>query len=389
MHDLVRRIDSATPPGRDRALDALRAVAVLGVVLGHWLVTALVADSGTVRAASPLQHLPELAPASWAFQTLAVFFLVGGYVGAQSRLSARARGTTYAQWLGARTARLFRPVAAVLVVWGVAAGTMLASGVGPDTLHTLLKLVLSPLWFLLVFAALTAATPLVERLHPLWPVVVVLLVDAARFGLDGPALLGWINVAAGWLVPYCLGAAWARGSLRGRTTGWALLAGGATATAGLVLWGGYPVSMVGVPGAAVSNLNPPTLAAVTFGLAQCGAAALLLGPLRRWLVRPAAWAAVALVNLSAMTVFLWHQTAMMAVTATGLLAGEPLPGLHTRPDDPGWVAARLAWLPVFAAALLVCVAAFRAYEQGRRARDGHTRTVHGRRAALPADVRHV
>ncbi|MCC3770257.1 acyltransferase, partial [Streptomyces sp. UNOC14_S4] len=131
-------------------------------------------------------------------------------------------------------------------------------------------------------------------------------------------------------------------------------------------WAGYPASMVGVPGAAISNLNPPTLAAVTFGLAQCGAALLLTGPLRRVLARPAAWAAVALVNLSAMTVFLWHQTAMMTVTAAGLLLGGDLPGLHTAPDGPGWVLARLAWLPVFAAVLLVCVRAFRAYERGRR-----------------------
>jgi hypothetical protein len=122
--------------------------------------------------------------------------------------------------------------------------------------------------------------------------------------------------------------------------------------------------MVGVPGAPVSNLNPPTLAAVTFGLAQCGAALLLLGPLRRALRRPAAWAAVALLNLCAMTVFLWHQTALMAVTATGLFLGR-LPGLHTVPDGGGWVLARIAWLPVFTLVLLVCRAAFHPYEAGR------------------------
>ncbi|WP_326606396.1 acyltransferase [Streptomyces sp. NBC_01799] len=365
MRELVRRIDAATPPDRDRAVDALRALAILGVVLGHWLVTALIADTGTVRAASPLQHMPQLTPVSWLFQTLAVFFLVGGQVGATSYASARTRGTTYRQWLGARTGRLFRPVAAVLAVWTVIAGALLASGVGTETVHALLKLVLSPLWFLLVFAALTAATPLVAKLHPLWPLAVVLHVDLIRFGLGGPARLGWINVAAGWLVPYCLGASWARGGLRSRSTGWALLLIGAAATAGLVLWAGYPASMVGVPGSRISNLDPPTLAAVTFGLAQCGAARLLLGPLRRVLRRPAAWAAVALVNLSAMTVFLWHQTAMMAVTAVGLLAGESLPGLHTVPRDYGWVLARLAWLPAFAVALLVCWAAFRKYEEGR------------------------
>ncbi|MEU9701747.1 acyltransferase [Streptomyces sp. NPDC047981] len=390
MRDLVRRVESATPPGRDRGLDALRALAILGVVLGHWLVTALVVDSGTVRGASPLTHLPEFTPVSWVFQTLAVFFLVGGAVAARSHAAARAHHEShrYLHWLGARLGRLFRPVAAVLAVWTVVALAMLAEGVPWQTVHTLGKLVLSPLWFLLVFAALTAATPLVVRVHPLWPLVVVLHVDLLRFGLDGPAWLGWINVAAGWLVPYCLGAAWSRSGPKDRRTGWALLLGGAAATALLVVLAGYPAAMVGVPGAPVSNLNPPTLAAVTFGLAQCGGALLLLGPLRRALRRPAAWAAVALLNLSAMTVFLWHQTAMIAVTATGLPAREllgpgALLGLHSVPDGYGWVLARVAWLPLFAAALLLCCAAFHTYEQGGR----RTRTDRPKRPAETKEAR--
>lgn len=373
---VVARIEAATPPGRDRAVDALRALAILGVVGGHWLVTALVADSGTVRGASPLVYLPHLTPVSWVFQTLAVFFLVGGMVAAGSWASARKRGVPYGQWVGGRLARLFRPVAAVLVVWTLAAGAMLVSGVGEPTVLALAKLVWSPLWFLLVFAALTALTPLVTRLHPLWPLAVVLHVDLVRFGLGGPSELGWINVVAGWLVPYCLGALVARGGLRGRRNSWALLLGGAAAAVSLVLWAGYPASMVGVPGGRMSNLDPPSLAAVSFGLAQCGAALLLLGPLRRALRRPAAWAAVALVNLAAMTVFLWHQTAMIVVTASALLvAGEPLPGLHTVPDGLGWVVARLLWLPVFALALLVCWAAFRNYEQGGRRRSSRSLLV--------------
>lgn len=373
---VVARIEAATPPGRDRAVDALRALAILGVVGGHWLVTALVADSGTVRGASPLVYLPHLTPVSWVFQTLAVFFLVGGMVAAGSWASARRRGVPYGQWVGGRLARLFRPVAAVLVVWTLAAGAMLVSGVGEPTVLALAKLVWSPLWFLLVFAVLTALTPLVARLHPLWPLAVVLHVDLVRFGLGGPSELGWINVVAGWLVPYCLGALVARGGLRGRRNSWALLLGGAAAAVSLVLWAGYPASMVGVPGGRISNLDPPTLAAVAFGLAQCGAALLLLGPLRRALRRPAAWAAVALVNLAAMTVFLWHQTAMIVVTASALLvAGESLPGLHTVPDGVGWVVARLLWLPVFALALLVCWAAFRNYEQGGRRRSSRSLLV--------------
>lgn len=361
---LVNRIAAGTPPDRDRALDALRGLAILGVVLGHWLVTAITVDSGTVHNSSPLGYLPQLAPVSWLLQTLAVFFFVGGLLSVRSYASATARGTSYLSWFATRTRRLFAPVLVLLLVWTLLSVLLLAGGASVPTVRALVKLVLSPLWFLLVFTGLTAATPLVRRLHPMWPAITVAAVDLARFGLGAPAGLGWLNVAAGWLVPFCLGAAWARGELRGRTTGWALLLGGAAATAGLVWLAGYPVTMVGVPGAPVSNLNPPTLAAVTFGLAQCGGALLLLGPLRGILARPRAWAAVALLNLSAMTVFLWHQTAMLAVTATGLLAGQPLPGLHTPPDSATWVLERLAWLPVFGVALLVCWSAFHRWERG-------------------------
>ncbi|MGW0711003.1 acyltransferase family protein [Streptomyces sp. NPDC002643] len=385
MHRAATRIATATPPTRDRAIDALRALAILGIILGHWLVTALVpAPTGTLHTSSPLQHMPWLAPISWLFQTLAVFFLVGGHVATRSYASARARGTTYTQWLATRLGRLFIPVAAVLALWTAVAITLLVTGTNLATIHTLLKLALSPLWFLLVFAALTAATPLVARLNPLWPLAVVLHVDLARFGLGAPSSLGWINLAAGWLVPYTLGAAWTRGELDRRRAGWLLLVSGTTATAALIMWAGYPASMVGVPGAGVSNLNPPTLAAVTFGLAQCGIALLLRGPLRRTLTRhPLAWAAVAVVNLSAMTVFLWHQTALMATTAVGLTAGH-LPGLHTPPDDLTWVAARLTWLPMFTLALLVCWAAFHTYEtRAPRKKKRHTAAPHPRTTPDP------
>jgi peptidoglycan/LPS O-acetylase OafA/YrhL len=375
------QVDAVTPADRDRAVDALRAFAILGVVLGHWLVTALVADDGGtgLRTASPLHHMPWLAPISWVFQTLAVFFLVGGHVATRGYTSARQRGTTYGQWLRSRLSRLFKPVAAVLTLWTVASVLLLLSGTDPDTVRTLFKLALSPLWFLLVFAALTAATPLLLRLNPLWPLALVLHVDLLRFGLGGPDWLGWVNLAAGWLVPYTLGAAWTRGELERRRAGWILLTSGAAVTAALIAWAGYPASMVGVPGDGVSNLNPPTLAAVTFGLAQCGLALLLREPLRRAMRRPLLWAAVALLNLSAMTIFLWHQTALMATTATALTAGH-LPGLHTLPDHLTWVAARLAWLPLFAAALALCWAAFRHYEQGpRRPRGRESRVVRAHR----------
>jgi hypothetical protein len=131
--------------------------------------------------------------------------------------------------------------------------------------------------------------------------------------------------------------------------------------------------MVGVNGGAISNLNPPTLAAVTFGIAQVGLALLLRGPLTRWTRRPLAWAVVAVANLSAMTLFLWHQTAFVTVTMLGSLFGR-LPGLQTAPSSLAWIAERLAWLPAFAMGLGLLWAIFRRAEQPRRGRAAHERT---------------
>jgi hypothetical protein len=366
VRQLARRIDAATPPQRDRAVDALRALAIAGVIGGHWLVTALVpggSHNGTVlHDNSPLASMPALTPLSWIFQTLAVFFLVGGYS------AARGYRGGYLPWLRKRLIRLARPVAALVAVWIPVTVGMCLAGVPAATVHTILFLVISPLWFLGVYAVLTALTPAamwLARRFGAWaaafPAAVVAVTDLVRFGLSGPAWVGWVNVAAGWLVPYLLGIAWALGSLRGRRVPALMLAGGAAATAVLIAWAGYPASMVGVDGAHISNLNPPTLAAVSFGIAQCGLALLLRDRLARLMRRPLVWAGIALVNLSAMTLFLWHQTAFVTVSSVGLLAGR-VPGLLTAPTGALWVAGRLAWLPVFAIMLSGLWLAFRRAE---------------------------
>jgi len=83
--------------------------------------------------------------------------------------------------------------------------------------------------------------------------------------------------------------------------------------------------------------------------------------------RPLAWAAVATANLSAMTLFLWSQTAFLIVTMAGLLIGR-LPGLHTAPTSAAWIAERIAWLPAFAAVLAVLWLVFHRFERAPRPR---------------------
>ena len=227
IRGLAARIDAATPAHRDRAVDALRALAIVGVILGHWMVTALVLTHGRsgdmLHDASPLAAMPALIPVSWIFQTLAVFFCVGGYS------AARSYSGGYRAWLRKRLVRLSRPVAVLAAVWVPLITGLYLGGVSHATLHTVVTLVLDPLWFLGVYAGLTAMTPLAVALvrrfgaaAALIPLAVVAAVDAVRFGLGGPsphgwiAAVGWINVVAGWMVPYLLGIAWGRGAFARR-----------------------------------------------------------------------------------------------------------------------------------------------------------------------------
>ncbi|GAB3526487.1 acyltransferase family protein [Phytohabitans suffuscus] len=327
---------------RDRAIDTVRAVAIAGVVLGHWLVTGLVlGPGGGLDQASPLRALPSFAPVTWVLQTLGLFFFAGGYAAARSRRP-----------LPRRLARLAVPVAGFGALWTLVLLVAAAAGVPGVTLDTVGTLVVSPLWFLLPFVALLSLTGPLRRLAPAAAVPAVAVVGLADAGFGALPL----TVLAAWSVPYTLGVALATGRLSGRRAGIALLAGGALAMAVLVRWLDYPASAVGVPGEGRSNLSPPSLFTVALAAAQVGAALLV----RPWLDRRPTPAAVALLNRAAMPVYLWHQSALIAVVAgmAWLTAGAPVPGLHTAPDGLGWVGARVLWFPVFATVLAAACAIF-------------------------------
>lgn len=351
---LAERLEAATPPTRDRALDGLRALAVVGVVTGHWLVMALVATpTGALRIASPLVGLPGFAWLSWALQMLALFFLVGGVSSARSL--ARADG--YGGWIRARVLRLTRPVIAVTAVLGLAFPLLYAAGVPVGTLRTTTALVVQPLWFIAVYGVLTALTPvavaLVRRLG-VWSALPlaasVALIDALRYGPWADAMPGWLGlltILPGWGFGYVLGVAWATGRVSRRGAA-ALAVGGSALALLLVLRLGYPVSLVGVPGSGRVNSHPPSLLVVAIAMVQCGLAIRFHDRLARALRERRRWAAVALLNLGALTIFCWHQISLVLLTA---LTPTSLPGLHQIPDGLPWAAWRLAWFPVHLALL--------------------------------------
>lgn len=357
---LSATIDDRTPAHRDRAIDGLRALALLAVPTGHWLLGGFTLDTGGgLHNASPLATFGMLAPASWILQLLGIFFLVGGY---SSYHSYRRRKGSVREWITGRLTRLGRPVLGVTAVWALLLPALhYGLGIPTATLHTASTLVVQPLWFVGVYAVITALTPYCVRASqrfgfraaaPLLGSVAV--VDLLRYGPYADAMPSWVsllNLLPGWMFAYQLGVSWADKRL-GRREAWLLFVGGAALFAALLLAFHYPASMVGVPGASRTNSHPPSLLVLALAASQSGAAILLRDRLARLLRRPVLWAPVVVINLSAMTILCWHQTAMLAAAVPASYFGE-IPGLTTAPDTVGWILARMAWMPLFAGLLMV------------------------------------
>ncbi|WP_274557926.1 acyltransferase family protein [Streptomyces spiramyceticus] len=371
LRKTATRIDAQTPAHRDRAIDGLRALALLAVPTGHWMLGGFTLDSesgNALRNASPLSSFGCFAPLSWVLQMLGIFFLVGGYA---SVLSYRRHKGSTGEWLRGRIARLGRPVLGVTAVWAVMLPVLYAMGVPGTTLRTGSTLVIQPLWFVGVYAAVTALTPYcirAGRTMGAWaaaPLIgSVAVVDFLRYGPYADAMPSWLsllNLLPGWLFAYQLGVCWGDKRI-GRRGGAMLLIGGAVLFAALLTAFHYPASMVGVPGEARTNSHPPSLLVLALAAAQSGAAILLRDRIGKLLRRPALWAPVVVVNLSAMTILCWHQTAMLASAVPGSLLVGTVPGLTSAPDSLGWVLARAAWLPVFGALLVLIGKYARAFE---------------------------
>lgn len=363
-------------------IDALRALAIVGVVLGHWLVSVVVFDQNGPHIASPLQHLPELTPLTWVLQLLGLFFFAGGWANVRSldrasggSASATTRGSIlgrgYLPWLGARLDRMLRPVVLLAGFVAVLLAVLGLSGWTGADLYTVGLFVVSPLWFLPVYLVLTAGTPIVDAAVRRWgawaavgPAAVVLLLDLLRYGpwWELPASVGTPNLIAAWLVPYVLGVAFARGRLVQAAGPWLFVAGLAACVA-LIVFADYPASMTGVTGADRSNMGPPSLLVPAMALAQLGVALTFYRRLARALTRPWLWAIVVTINLVAMTVYLWHQTALMSTQLATHAVGLSLLGFDGVPADLTWLLSRLALLPLCGVVLCGFILLFRRWEQ--------------------------
>lgn len=380
------------PPPRDLTVDALRALAIVAVAVGHWLVVVPAFVDGRFDGVNALETVPAMRALTWLFQVMPLFFVLGGYANAHSWRSAQRRGQPYHEWLRTRLVRLLRPSALFVAVWVGVAVALRAIGTDPELVRLMAWLAVVPVWFLAVYVLVVAVAPAMLALHErvglVVPVVLVALstgVDAVRLGTDVDGV-EWTNFFWVFLFAQQLGFFWVDGALtRRRRTPIALFAGGLAALVLLTHVGPYPVSLVGVPGEDVANNAPPTITLIALGLAQTGLALLARGRIARLLERRAALRPVIVLNQHAMTMLLWHFTALILVALVVL----PLGIVPTYPDGTlAWWCTRLVAVLVMCGPLAALIAVFGRAERGDRVvRSGRTATASaGGRPALPATV---
>lgn len=365
----VADLAAATPADRDRYVDLLRAASICAVMFGHWMVAVVERTGHTVLGTNALAEVAWLRGATWLVQVMPIFFFVGGFSNLRAIDHASRLGGTWRSYLQRRVDRLLRPTMVFAVVWLVIAVALQAGGADLRTAHLAARIAAQPLWFLAVYLLVVGLAPPMATLHHRRPVATlavlggsIVAVDVIRLGLDhpGPAL---VNYAFVFLFAQQLGFAYGDGSLPALGAP-RLLAGAGASFVVLVLLttvGPYPVSMVGVPGEAVSNMSPPTVCIALLTVTQVGVLMCLRDRANRWLARPRAWSITVAVNARIMTLFLWHLTAL-AVAAVALIEL----GLPT--EDPGsvrWWLLRPVWFASAGVVLAVAVAAFGRFESPR------------------------
>ena len=313
---------AAAKSDRNRAIDFYRVVAMLFVALGHWLALVAITDqNGEVVGGNAIEFAPNLGWISWVMQVMPLFFVVGGFSSAMSLDSHNRKNGNAPDWIAARLRRMLPPAVLLAGTWlviiagGAAAGQLEIAGLA-------LQAAAVPLWFLANYTIDTALAPFVlPRFRTNPRLVVGGLVGAfVAFELmriaDVP-LLPHLNWVLGWLIFQVMGMAWRDGMLPTGRTLHAAAAAMWAVTAALVLSGGpWTITMVNVAGIENSPTNPPTLSLMTFGAAYSLTAIAFAPRISAALAnRPKAWAAVVGANTVAMSVYLWHMTAAVIVSA--------------------------------------------------------------------------
>ena len=368
----ARRLAENTPETRNRYVDLLRALSILVVVFGHWLMAAPEMVDGDLRIGHLIAEARWAQWATWVLQVMPVFFFVGGFSNAGAWRAARRNGTLYGHWLRDRLRRLILPVLPVLAVWTIVASAALQTDIDRSLLKLGSQAALVPVWFLATYVLIVAVAPVTLRLWErfgwgaFWATAgVAAVVDFANLGL-GLSITRWTNYVFVWNAVHFLGYAWADGRIGTSTRRLQTALAGFTSLAVLVALFPYPLAMVGLDNAAVTNSNPPKITLIALGVFQFGLAMMFEPVARKWLENIRVWTAVVAVNASIMSLYLWHLTAMVAVLAMAYGLGGV--GFGYEVNSLSWWVTRPLFLTVMVAATAPFVIGFARFERPSRDR---------------------
>ncbi|MEW2505633.1 acyltransferase [Amycolatopsis sp. NPDC047767] len=365
MTTSLLRVSTATgKPGRDKFLDVVRAGAILAVITQHWVMPVVSYSHGTLATGNALAT-PGWWVVTWLSQVMPLVFFAGG----AANLFSLRRVESSRAWLAARVRRLLVPVLPLLAVWLVVPDLLQGMGIPAQPLQVASSIAAQLLWFLSVYLLTVLLTPLMVAAHRRWglwvPLVMAVagaLVDVARFADLG--LIGYVNAVFVWVAVHQLGFAYVEGRLGELTRrgALALSAAGFGVTALLVAFGPYPASMIGMPGAPVSNMSPPTVLLLFLAVGQLGLLLAFRPQLNALAARPGIGSALSWIGARFMTVYLWHMPALIVVsgvTVLGLGYATPAPGSVL------WLVMAPAWFALCGAVLLVLLRLFSRFETQR------------------------
>lgn len=352
---LASEMAAKTPPERNRYVDLLRAVSILVVVIGHWIIRTGWYVDGELTPGSMLESDPQTQWLTWIFQVMPIFFIVGGYSNAVSLESAKRKGIGYAGWLAARLHRLVSPLLLLLVVWAAAALVMNLMGTRTVVIQFTTAAALIPTWFLAIYTMLVLLAPVAYKFWRRFGfksffvfVALAAITDTASFAAD-MKWAGWTNYFWVWLAVHQLGFAWRDGRLGGVWVRLGISAFGFAVLYALIFKGPYPMAMVGSPDPGLSNTLPPKITLLALGLFQFGLLLSLESPMRRALDNLRLWTATVLINSMIMTLYLWHITVMIMVGSVMYVSDGF--GFGIEPGTSEWWATRPIWVGV----LLICL----------------------------------
>jgi hypothetical protein len=305
-------VEANTPATRDRAIDVIRIVSLVGVVVGHTIMATSIIRDDVLVWSNLLTASVVFQALTWVFQIMPLFF----FAGAAACVDTWCSGDSWGNWMMRRCTRLYRPVFYYLAFW-ISALAILRYFLPEHVYDPVAGISIQLLWFLGAYVLVLAAVPVLSRITTTGGLIkavvatyaFVAVVDAIRVNGDAPVAFGYLNLVA-WLIPGMLGVGYRRHLLAGRA---ALMLGAAMLAVNLALvWlGPYELSLVGIETQQLKNMTPPSLLLAGHAIMMCAFVIAAAPAIARWARRPRVWWLTAIGNSGAMTLYLWHIPALL------------------------------------------------------------------------------